>query len=161
MPTVVPHTDSDVEMRRAIQRLRKDKDIGDGGNSVKLENNNAGALIIGTPVYSDGAGTVDKAQANAAGTIGVVGLVQPTEIAATEKGEIQTNGVLAATATQWDAITSESGGLTADAVYYLSAATAGLLTATAPTSAGQFVVRVGRALSATQMVIQIQQPVAL
>ena len=128
---------------------------------VSLTNNNAGSIVIGMPVYSADANDVDKAQANAVGTVEVIGLVQDTSIATAASGFIQTDGVLTATTTEWDAVAGTTGGLTAGAIYFLSAATAGNLTETAPTTAGQFVLRVGKALSTTEMEISISQPVKL
>jgi hypothetical protein len=46
-------------------------------------------------------------------------------------------------------------------LYYLSAAAAGKITATAPTTIGQFVARVGRAVSTTKMEIMIMPKVKL
>lgn len=128
---------------------------------ISLTNNNVGAIVIGMPVYSDDADDVDKAQADAVATVEVVGLVQDVSIAAAGSGFIQTDGVLTATTTQWDAVAGTTGGLTAGAIYYLSAATAGNLTETAPTTTGQFVLRVGKALSTTDMEISVSQPVKL
>ncbi len=128
---------------------------------VSLTNNNAGSIVIGMPVYSADADDVDKAQANAVGTTEVIGLVQETSIATTASGFIQTDGVLSATTTEWDAVAGTTGGLTPGAIYFLSSATAGELTETAPTTAGQFVLRVGKALSTTEMEISISQPIKL
>lgn len=128
---------------------------------VSRTNSNASPIVIGAPVYPDGNGSVDLAQANASGTVEVLGLVQETSIAASASGYIQTDGILVATTGQWDAITGLTGGLVAGDVYWLDAATAGKLTSTAPTSAGQYVVRVGKGLSTTEMEISISQPVLL
>jgi hypothetical protein len=68
---------------------------------------------------------------------------------------------LTATTGQWDAVTGGSGGLVANTVYYLDAATAGKLTATAPTTAGQYVVEVGMALSTTELLIKTRTPILL
>lgn len=128
---------------------------------VAMTNANAAALVIGTPVHVSAAGSVDKAQANASGTVEVLGLVQPTEIAISGSGNVQTDGILAATTAQWDAVTGGTGGLTPNTVYFLSAATAGMLTPTAPTTAGQFVLRIGKAISTTELEISISQPIKL
>ena len=124
-------------------------------------NGNAGAIVIGQPVYPDAAGSVDLAQADAAGTVEVLGLVRATSIASAASGSIQTNGVLTATTTQWDVVTGETGGLTAGAPYFLDPDTAGMLTQTAPGTAGDFVVRVGLALSTTEMMIDAAPPIKL
>ena len=118
-------------------------------------NNNAGAIVIGQAVYVDGAGTVDLAQANAAGTKDVLGLVADVSIANAASGNIQSDGLLTATTGQWDAVTGQVGGLTAGSLYYLDPSTPGALTATAPTAVGQFVCPVGRAMSTTEMEITI------
>ncbi len=128
---------------------------------VSLTNNNVGSIVIGMPVYSDGNDTVDKAKADAVATVEVLGLVQDVSIGAAAAGFIQTDGVITATTGQWDTVTGESGGLTAGSIYYLDETTAGNLTLTAPTSTGEFVLRVGKALSTTEMEITITQPVKL
>lgn len=128
---------------------------------VSETNDNASPIVIGTPVYSKSDGDVDKARANASGTTRVEGLVRDASINAAAAGNIQTDGILAATTGEWDAITGGSGGLTPGGVYYLSAATAGLLTATAPTSVGQYVVEVGEAISSTEMLIRPRPPILL
>lgn len=127
----------------------------------QMTNDNAGAIVIGTPVYSSNNDSVDKARANAVGTVNVIGLVADASIASASAGGIQMDGVLAATTGQWDAVAGTTGGLTKDVIYYLSAATAGLLTSTAPSVAGEFVVQVGIGLSTTEMKIDIKSRIKL
>jgi len=129
---------------------------------VSLENDTgAAAIVIGAPVYCKSAGKVDNAQADAVATVEVIGLVQVVTIAYESSGNIQTDGVLAATTGQWDAVTGDTGGLTAGSVYYLDPDTAGMLTTTAPSADGDFVVRVGKATSTTDMEISILNAVKL
>jgi hypothetical protein len=128
---------------------------------IALVNGNASALIICTPVYVVSAGTMDKAKADAAGTTDVLGLVKDASIAASATGNVQTDGVLVATTAQWDAVTGGSGGLTAGSKYYLDPDTAGMLTTTAPTTTGDFVAPVGKALSTTELEITIFPTVKL
>lgn len=128
---------------------------------VDLENQSGGSAVIGTPIYISGGGQFDLAQANAQATVQVAGLVRATSISDTQTGSVQTDGVLVATTTQWDAVTGGSGGLTPDAVYWLDPDTAGMLTDTAPTDAGDFVVRVGLAHSTTELDITIEPPIKL
>lgn len=127
--------------------------------AVPLTNAEAGAINIGQAVYSSGGGSVKKAVANATGTKDVVGLVVDTSVNASANGNIATAGVVTATTAQWDAVTGQTGGLTAGAVYFLSAATAGGLTSTMPATG--FVCRAGRALSTTQLEINIGLPIQL
>ncbi len=133
-----------------------------GGASLEVTktNDNAGSLTIGMPVYAKANGNVDKARANAISTSEVLGLAAAT-IATTASGGIQTAGTLTATTGEWDAVTGQTGGLTPGSIYYLDPATAGLLTTTAPTTAGQVRLRVGLAHSTTELEIRIGEPILL
>jgi hypothetical protein len=104
---------------------------------------------------------VNLAKADASGTVQVVGLVRATSITNAQSGSVQMSAVLVATAAQWDAVAGTTGGLVAGTVYYLDPTTAGKMTATTPTTAGQFVVRLGIALSTTDFDISIQPPMKL
>ena len=128
---------------------------------VSRSNSNAGAITIGQAVYPDGNGSVDLGQANASGTVEVLGLVASTSIASAASGSIQTDGILTATTGQWDAVTGGTGGLVAGTVYYLDPSTAGHITSTAPTTASQYVVRIGVALSTTELEISVRSPILL
>jgi hypothetical protein len=130
-------------------------------DSVGVTNGNASPIVIGAPVYIKAADQVDLAKADAQGTVQVLGLIKDASIASSAAGNAQTGGVLSATTAQWDAITGDVGGLTANAIYWLSASTAGKLTRTAPTTVGQFVVRVGIALSTTELKIEPEAPIKL
>lgn len=121
----------------------------------------ADALVIGTPVYIDSASGCKKAKADASGTKDVIALTKSTSIAAAASGAFVTDGVLTATTTQWDAVAGTTGGLTPNAKYYLSAATAGLLTATAPSTGGQYVAEIGRAISTTDLKVDIKPTILL
>ena len=145
----ITHTTGNITIAEA-------SDIEDG-----LTNNNVSPIVIGTPVYCESDGKVDLAKADAVATVQAIGLVKDVSIAASAIGNIQTDGILEATTGQWDAVAGTTGGLTAGTIYFLSAATAGQLTATAPTTIGEFVVRVGVALSTTKMEITLTQPILL
>ena len=128
---------------------------------ITADNNEVGAIVIGTPVYVDGDGTVKKALADALSTAEVMGLVVDVTVAADDPARILTDGRLAATTAQWDAITGDVGGLTPGSIYYLDPETAGNLTTTAPTTDTEVVARVGKALSTTIFEISINQPILL
>lgn len=130
-------------------------------DSPQLTNDESGAIVIGMPVYSDANDGVKKAKADAVGTVNVIGLVSDVSVAAAGTGGVQTDGILAATTTQWDAVAGTTGGLTKDVIYYLSAATAGNITSTAPSAAGQFVKQIGVAISTTELKIEIGHRVKL
>lgn len=137
-----------------IQQLQAGDSIA---NLITLSqtNDEAGAVVIGTPVYNDVADGVKKAQANAAATTLVLGLVADVTVAAGQPVNVQTSDILVATTAQWDTVTGGSGGLTAKADYFLDPATAGKLTAVATGASGQYLVRIGRALSPTELDIRI------
>jgi len=122
-----------------------------------VTNNNASALVICRPVYSDGSGTVDLAQADASATAQVTGLVLDTSILPTASGNILSTGYLEASTGEWDVVTGGSGGLTAGSRYYLSAATAGALTTTAPSTTGDRITLIGKAVSTSIMKLEIRQ----
>lgn len=132
-----------------------------GGDVLVQTNDEVGAIVIGAPVYNDVADGVKKGQANAAGTSKLLGLVRDTSIAAAATGSIQTNGPLQATTGEWDAVTGGSGGLAVGTKYYLDPATAGKLTATAPTTVGHRVVLVGIAVSTVILNIGIADSILL
>lgn len=132
-----------------------------GGDVISLTNDEAGSVVIGTPVYSDAASGVKKAKADAAGTAKPIGLVSDTTIANGVAGNVMLNGYLTATTGQWDTAFGTTGGLTFNTKYYLSAATAGVGTATAPSTTGQYVVELGIAVSTTVLKIDIKQTILL
>jgi hypothetical protein len=143
-----------------IEQLQSGDRLASGDLFNRL-NANAGSLVIGTPVYVPAAGSVDKARANAASTKDVLGLIADVSVATNTQGAVQSDGVLEATTAQWDAVTGQTGGLTPGAIYFLDAAATGKLTPTAPTADGEFVCRVGLALSTTELEISILTPIKL
>ncbi len=132
-----------------------------GGDETVLTNNEAGAVVIGTPVYIDANDGFKKAKADAAPPAKVCGLATGTSTAAGATTPARSSGSMTATTGQWDAVAGTTGGLTANTIYYLSAATAGIITATAPTTVGQYVGPVGVGLSTTELLIRPQLPILL
>lgn len=131
-----------------------------GAQEVSLTNDDVAPHVPGQVVYLDTNDGVKKAKADAAGTANAFALAS---IAVTNgvAGVYATDGILTLTTGQWDTAFGTSGGLTANAIYYLSAATAGLGTGTAPATVGQYVVRLGIALSTTELAIGIRDPILL
>jgi hypothetical protein len=123
-------------------------------------NDNVGAMIAGQVVYNDVADGVKSAQANAAGTKDVVGLMLDTPAAA-GTGFVAMSGPVTLTTAQWDAVFGTSGGLTKGTRYYLSATTAGQGTSTAPSTVGQYVVELGIAISTTELLLAVKDPLLL
>lgn len=119
----------------------------------------AAGAAPGTVLAAGSAGIV-KGRANAAGTSEVVG-VNIGAAAEDEPGFAKYAGPVTLTTAEWDAVAGTTGGLTPGARYYLSTATAGKLTATPPSTEGQFLCPVGLALSATTLLVQTTAPTAL
>lgn len=91
----------------------------------------------------------------------VIGLVKTVAGSLGQQAVVILDSYLDASTAEWDAVTGQVGGLTSGAVYYLSAAAAGDLTTTAPIAEGEYVVRVGKAVSATRMEVMVERPVKL
>lgn len=125
------------------------------------ENGHTGNLVICTPVYASGAGQVNKAQADSASTKNVLGLIADEDVPPTSEGAVQSDGIFTATTGEWDAVTGDVGGLVVGSKYYLDAATAGMLSATVPSTQGDYVAMVGIALSTTEMEISITPTIKL
>lgn len=128
-------------------------------NSLRtVDNENAGSIVIGQPVYvkSGEADDVDLAQADDEATAMVAGLVYDTSISSGQPGDILTSGTLTATTGQWDAVTGQTGGLTPGATYYLDPSTAGRLTVTRPDDTGHFVTPVGLAFTSTDLLVRVR-----
>lgn len=125
---------------------------------IQATNGNGSPITLGQVVYPDAANSVDLAQANALATTDPIGLVAEASIAPAASGSIQTDGVIANA--NWTPVTG-GPNLTTGAEYYLSASDPGQLTTVAPTTVGQYVVKVGRALSTTELLIEIDKRIHL
>jgi len=147
-----------------IQQLQAGDEINvpvSGANVTQLINNEVGSVVICSAVYINAANGFLKSRANAVGTSKTIGLVGQTSITASVSGDVAVSGIFSATTGEWDAVTGGSGGLTPNAIYYVSDATAGLLTTTPPSASGSYVVSVGIAISTTTMRIQIGSRILL
>ena len=54
-----------------------------------------------------------------------------------------------------------NSGLSPGAIYYLSAASAGTITSSPPSTVGHYVTRVGEAASAAELIVQLEPPILL
>ena len=139
-----------VVIYRLEQRIDQLSTAALGGAGSTQEGTATANLAVGEVVYADGAGSLDKAKADAQATSSVVGIVT-TAALATATATIQTSGV----------VTNSGWALTTDNIYYLSKDTSGVLTATAPTATGELVVAVGIAVSATELKLLSIPPILL
>ena len=115
---------------------------------ITLTNASGASVVLGTPVYINGSGTFGTAIANAAVPAQAIGLAAAT-IANGAAGTVTYSGIL-----------TLSGGLTPGASYFLDPVTAGALTTTVTTYGGEYVTYIGEALSTTDMLINIDLPIA-
>jgi len=117
------------------------------------------SILRGAAVRVNAAdGKAIKAQADTAANALVVGLARV--LGTTDERFIAQYGdILQLDTEDWDAVTGGSGGLTLNALYYLSSTTAGHLTTVKPVAGGTLVAPVGRAVSATELLILIGTPV--
>lgn len=113
--------------------------LGTAGESLKLEETVGGGFAAGDVVYNTGAAWA-KAKADAASTSDVIGVIESV------------SGGLAVIVICGE-ITIGSASWTPGAVYFLSDATAGLLTTTEPTAAGSISRPLMVAITATRGVI--------
>lgn len=118
-------------------------------DTVVLTNGDATSHVLGEIVYISAVDTGKRAKADAVGTKEAIAFAMGAITNGTT-GNYQTGGILAGLS-----------GLTVNAPYYLSAATAGAMTTAAPSAAGQYVVRLGLAISATELMINIERSVLL
>jgi len=136
-------------------------DTGAGLDPLQLTNGESVPVVAGQAVYVSANGVGRLAKANGLATASVVGLIKDASIPAGLSGGVVVNGVVVATAAQWDTVTGGSGGLTPGTAYYLSPATSGSITPTPPSADGQFVCRLGVAISATSLWLNIEQVIQL
>jgi hypothetical protein len=133
-----------------------------GGSSAELPTADNESFVPGAPVLISTFSGLHLALAGAAGSFSgqsILGLATGT---ADEDGsEIgwQFLGNFEQPAAAWEAVTGESVGLTAGSRYYVDSVTAGQLTKIKPTAGGTYVILVGIAVSATELQLQIGQPV--
>lgn len=151
-----------VQVDGQIQQLQSGDDIGSNEGIVGGTNGETVTpIIFGSPVYVAGNDSFRQAQANAAPTSKVFGLSASPTAAGGAAMSVQMNNILTGTTAQWDAVTGQTGGLTANARYFLSPTTAGRLTTTAPQTTGQYVAPVGIAKSSVDMQIDIDSTILL
>ncbi len=143
-----------VEITGEVQELP----LGDNlpSSADILTRTTVSAFAAGQVGYVAGAGTVELARADAAGTSDAFAFALAA-IGAASAGQFIANGVITLTTGEWDVVTGQVGGLTASAKYWLDPTTVGNMTTTAPSTSGQYVVELGEALSPTEMHVRIRR----
>ncbi len=119
-------------------------------------NDEGGAVIAGNVVYMKTSGKIAKADADTAAAAALkipVGMLK----AGVDDGKsvgVVFRGRLTLTLAEWDAVGTDALGLDPGAKYYMSG-TAGTITTTAPNTTGDTLFVVGVAISATTMLVRL------
>lgn len=127
-------------------------------DEISLTNGGGSTASPGAIVYVSAANAFQLSRANASGTAKAIGLLTASTNAAASN-PVRKDGTLVLTTGQWDTITGQTGGLTAGSDYYLSEATAGQMTTSAPSTG--WVLKIGTAISTTDFEIQIGEAIRL
>jgi hypothetical protein len=142
-----------------------DSEIGPGGSQLPEPNTYnprfSSVFPLGTPVAFSAADedAVIAAKADAIATAGAIGVVIRKANGAFDRGGVRYNGPVTLTAAEWATVLTGESELTTGKAYYVSTATAGLLTKTKPAS--PFDVVVGYAASPLTLFVQPGVPVAV
>jgi len=128
--------------------------------AISRQNADSDDIIKGELLYAASNSTVAKALADSSTKQKVLGFAK-IPFAVGVIGVVQIADLIEATTDEWDAVTGMVGGLVAGAHYYLDPTTKGRMTTTPPSTDGQYVVRVGWALSSTEFQIDIEPSVLL
>jgi hypothetical protein len=115
------------------------------------------AVQIGTPIYLAATGHANLAQADAMPKAGIVGFAISEALAGFACNYVTEGKV---TRDDWSLVASTST-LAAGQVYFLDPAKPGRITSTPPSLAGNYLVRVGRAISPLSLDIEIEPPIRL
>jgi hypothetical protein len=133
------------------------------GLGLELVNNGALTLPQLSPVaagYGGGVGGMVLARASSHATTFCCGiLLEDTPPFAS--GIIQQTGIVEGTEAFWSVIANSLHGLISGETYWLSPAIAGRITSTPPNHFGDYVVKIGRALSPTLLLLDITPPIGL
>lgn len=134
------------------------------GNRVYTKvNGEAGPLLKGMVVYINGSNS-DQCLAASATTqpsSDVLGLVADVIIAPGMSGVISSGSRMEKTTSDWDIITGGTGGLIPGKDYFLRADFPGGIHYVPPQDTGNFIVKIGKAVSSTILDINIDQPIEL
>lgn len=133
------------------------------GLAADLVNNTSLQQLELCPVcLSTGAGFGGfiPARANSFATAAAVGLLlqnTPPSVS----GVVQMTGMIGASVQSWNVVANTNQGLIPGSEYWLSAAIAGRITRTPPDRPGEFLCKIGRAISAQIMFLQIEPIIGL
>lgn len=136
---------------------------GSAGAAFSKINGEAGSIVKGMAVYIPEAAptTCLKSTATSYAASCVSGVVNDPVGLPGVSTTLTSKGIVENTTTDWDIITGETGGLRAGKDYFLRTNSFGGISSTPPFGDGLFIVKVGKALSATALDVNIEPPIEL
>jgi len=150
-----------VELVNGTQVIKRVASVTDINSQTTIINNTTNNFIFGQPIYNLSNGSFDLAVATNIDKKDVIGIISSDFIlSGGGSGNAIFSGRLTGTIQQWEIVTSMVGGLVPNKKYFLDTNT-GLLTINAPTDIGQFICQIGRAISTTELIIKIEQPITI
>jgi hypothetical protein len=157
-PAISVYTDGETITGNGTQA---DPLVASGSNTVTIASSaSPGDIVLGSPLTLSGLGFGARlAQGDTQAHASVVGLAL-TANADVGGAEVtyQYQGIVTLTVAQWQAVTVGGAGLVAGNAYFLSSATAGLITNSVPLS--DQLALIGYALSTTELQLQLSFPQA-
>ena len=142
-----------------VQRIATVDDVDDIIRE-SVSNMTLFVMVFGQVVYGISAGSVGHARSDQDDKKDVVGFVCDDSIASMGGfGKIQTSGLMKGSVAQWEVATGLVGGLVPNKRYFLDVV-AGQLTFT-PNMESGYLCPIGRALTTTNFLIDIERPVRL
>lgn len=154
--TAMPTNDDQLANKAYVDQTLGDVSLT--SNRVEKLNPGSVTFTFGNPVSKLDENTIQLSTSNNTITRAVVLGVSVSESSqAGSSVYIQSYGTIVGTTNQWDIVTGGSGGLQTGLDYFV-ASTPGMITANPPTVSGQFLTKVGTAISPTVMLLDIQTP---
>jgi len=136
---------------------------GSSGAESLVSKTNTGidGMWKGTVVYLHSNTGIRRAQANNDDRKRVLGLVYESWLPPGSSGQVITSGVIGMLLVEWVYVVADLEGFVGDQYYYLSPLQEGKITRVAPELAGEFVCPIGYSISATELLVRIDNTVAI
>ena len=139
-----------VGLQDALNDLANQGGGGGGGSIVSVTNTGSETFLPGSPVCKVGATyLIGRSTAPRHNILGIAVEASPPG----EQLRIQTGGIFQLSPENWDLVTGSVGGLIPNAFYYVNSLSQ--VTATAPTSEPDYLIKLGVALNNTELLVDL------
>lgn len=145
-----------VGLQDVLDNLANQGSGGDSKEIITVTNNGGSVFLAGMPVARSG--TMYVPGRSIAPRHQIIGLA----IEDSNPGDVlrvQLSGFISLTSGQWDAVTDEVGGLSTDSIYVVNISSK--LTQVAPDAAPEYLIKIGRSVSNTAMLIDLDIAIKL